>query len=41
MANTQLFWQLGIMLRTIGVKTKLELPGKLIAGAAMFFWSAT
>lgn len=39
MANTQLFWQLGIMLRTIGVKTKLELPSKFIAAAAMFFWS--
>lgn len=38
MANTQIIWQLGIMMRTIGVKTKLELPGKLIAGAVMFFW---
>jgi len=40
MAYTQRFWQLGIMLRTIGVKSKLELPGKLIAAAAMFFWSS-
>jgi len=39
MAFTQQFWQLGIMLRTISVKTKLELPGKLIAAAAMLFWS--
>jgi len=39
MAYTQQFWQLGIMLRTISVKTKLELPGKLISAAAMFFWS--
>ncbi|HEY8499423.1 MAG TPA: hypothetical protein VIL89_02295 [Clostridia bacterium] len=40
MLYTQQFWQLGIMLRTISVKTKLELTGKLIAGAAMFFWSS-
>jgi len=39
MLYTQRFWQLGIMMRTIGVKTKLELPGKLVAAAAMFFWS--
>lgn len=37
-ASMQLFWQLGILLRTISVKSKLELSGKLIAGGAIFIW---
>jgi hypothetical protein len=39
MAYTQQFWQIGIMMRTIGVKTKIELSGKLISAVAMFLWS--
>ncbi len=40
MDSTQFFWQIGIMLRTISVKSKLELPGKLLVAVAMFIWSS-
>lgn len=35
---TQLYWQMGIMLRTVSVKSKLKIPAKLIAAVAMFVW---
>jgi hypothetical protein len=37
-AYAQIFWQLAIMLRTLNVKSKLELPGKIIVCVAMFIW---
>lgn len=39
-ASMQFFWQLGVMLRTVSVKSKLDLSGKLIVGAAIFIWSS-
>jgi hypothetical protein len=38
-ASMQLFWQIGILLRTISVKSKLEFSGKLIVTIAIFIWS--
>ncbi len=32
------FWQLAILLRTVSVKSKLELQGRLIMGAAIYVW---
>jgi len=40
MLSTQILWQIAIMLRTISVKSKIELPGRLIAGLAIYLWSS-
>ncbi|NLO40729.1 MAG: hypothetical protein GX115_14830 [Ruminiclostridium sp.] len=37
--SAMLIWQLAILLRTVGVKTKLEYTGKLIVGAAIYIWT--
>ncbi len=37
--SAMLIWQLAILLRTVGVKTKLEYTGKLIIGAAIYIWT--
>ncbi len=36
---TQIYWQLGIMLRTVSVKSKLEYSKKLIIAAVMLLWA--
>jgi len=33
-------WQLAILLRTVGVKTKLEKDGRIFVGAAIYIWSS-
>lgn len=38
-ANLMMFWQLAILLRTISVKSKLELPGRLMMGAVIYLWT--
>ncbi|MDD4681187.1 MAG: hypothetical protein PHP79_09975, partial [Clostridia bacterium] len=35
---TQRYWQLGIMLRTISVKSKIKFSGKLIISLAIIVW---
>jgi hypothetical protein len=37
--NTQQYWQIGIMLRTIGVKSKILFSGKLVIAIAIVVWS--
>ena len=37
---TQRYWQLGIMLRTISVKSKIKFSGKLIISLAIIAWSS-
>lgn len=40
MMSSRIFWQIAIMLRTVSVKSKLQLSGKLIAGFAIYLWSS-
>jgi len=37
---TQQYWQLGIMLRTISVKSKIKFTGKLIIALSIIIWSS-